>query len=361
MNFNRGEQTSRAYEPQPLGAEIEPKSAALYEEFASSVEHRSLDEVYKLWKDLSVTNPTIRQRAVTVLTAPDGYELPYSHPDQSLSRVLDIDEKIDGQTTHSLRRRLTDKPQLAKELAAGLIYWLDTTSGRIEGADLDSRHVYFEAIRQLLPIVDEEIADKLFAHYPQPYEDMESEPDRQSLKNLLYDPGIPQRYKYIALAKLFNIAEQEVQAVSQLSEKHEKAIDTLVDIAHGWIYDKDIDNDVYVVIIEFLESHIPVKNMYMRGYEVRRVAERINDEDIRFSFAWRHVFTGPTTDWDNFRIEDDRDLSFVEWMRAEAQVRNLPQFNAKANVLEQAYATKQQKQAIADARERDLQARLRTK
>lgn len=99
MRFRRGEQNVATLpEPQPLGVEIDPMSAVLYSEFAVG---RSLDEIDALWKDPAVTNPTIRQRAVLVLTAPHRYDLPYPHSDQSLGRLLHINEEIDGKQTSS--------------------------------------------------------------------------------------------------------------------------------------------------------------------------------------------------------------------------------------------------------------------
>lgn len=360
MRPRRDEQVAQMQEPQPLGVEIDPESASLYAEFA---EGRSLDQVYALWKDPEVTNPTVRQRAVAVLTAPHGYNLPYPHSDQSIGRLLNISEEVDGEKTISLRKRLADKPELAKELAYGLMYWLDTTGGRIEGDTLDSRYDYQAAIQHLLPIVDEETADKLFAHYPindlQPYWNMNTASGYQPLVNLLYDAEVPRKYKDVGLAKWFEIAEQEVEGTTQPREEHERAVNKMAEFVQTWTYGEGVDDEVQTSIVTFLESHIPTGDTYVKGHVVRQVAEHITDEDVRFKFAWRHIFVGPTKDWGHFRVDNERDLALVEWVREEAHRRDLPQFDAKADILVANYEAKRREKAANQAAELALQARLR--
>jgi hypothetical protein len=361
MRFRRGEQeVATLPEPQVLGVEIDQESAALYAEFA---EGRSLDQVYALWKDSEVTNPTIRQRAVAVLTAPHGYNLPYPHSDQSLGRLLHINEEVDGKQTDSLRERMKDTPELATELAHGLLYWLDTTGGRIEGDTLDSRYDYQSAIQHLLPIVDEETADKLFAHYPvndlEPYWNMDTASGYQPLVNLLYDREIPRKYKDIGLAKWFEVAEQEEQGTVQPREEHERAIKNMAEFVQTWTYGEGVDDDIHTSIASFLESHTPAGTTYVEGFAARQVAEHITDEDVRFNFAWRHILVGPAKDWGHFRVENERDLALVEWMRKEAHKRELPQFDAKADALVQAYEEERHERVAKKAAEVALQARLR--
>lgn len=361
MRFRRGEQeVATLPEPQVLGVEIDPASADLYAEFA---EGRSLDQVYALWKDPEVTNPTIRQRAVAVLTAPHGYNLPYPHSDQSLGRLLHINEDIDGKQTSSLRERMADKPELATELAHGVLYWLETTGGRIEGDTLDSRYDYQSAIQHLLPLVDEETADKLFAHYPindiQPYWNMDTASGYQPLTNILYDRNIPRKYKDIGLAKWFEVAEQEEQGTVQPREEHERAIKNMAEFVQTWTYGERVDDEVHTALVTFLESHTPADKTYVQGYVARQVAEHITDEDVRFSFAWRHVCVGPADDFGHFRIDNERDLAFVDWIREEAHERELPQFDAKADALIQAYEAQHQERLGKKTAEVALQARLR--
>lgn len=361
MRFRRGEhEVATLPEPQVLGVEIDQESAALYAEFA---EGRSLDQVYALWKDPEVTNPTIRQRAVAVLTAPHGYNLPYPHSDQSLGRLLHINEEVDGKQTNSLRERMKDTPELATELAQGLLYWLETTGGRIEGDTLDSRYDYQGAIQHLLPIVDEETADKLFAHYPvndlEPYWNMDTASGYQPLVNLLYDREIPRKYKDIGLAKWFEVAEQEEQGTVQPREEHERAIKKMAKFIQTWTYGEGVDDDIHTAIVSFLESNTPADKTYVQGYVARQVAEHITDEDVRFNFAWRHVFVGPADDFGHFRVDNERDLAFVEWIKEEAHKRELPQFDAKADALTQAYEAERQVRLAKKAAEVALQARLR--
>ncbi len=76
-----GEKINLWREPQPLGVTPDPESARLWEEFAAS-EQFSVENIYKLWKDPRITDLTFRQRAVTIMTAPekDDLSLPYPHP-----------------------------------------------------------------------------------------------------------------------------------------------------------------------------------------------------------------------------------------------------------------------------------------
>lgn len=347
-------------EPRVLGVEIDQVSAALYAEFAVG---RSLDQVYALWRDPEVTNPTIRQRAVAVLTAPHGYKLPYPHNDQSLGRLLHIDEEVDGKQTNSLRERMKDTPELAKELAHGLLYWLETTGGRIVGDTLDSRYDYQIAIQHLLPIVDEETADRLFAHYPVndlvPYWNMDTASGYKPLQNLLCDRETPRKYKDIGLAKWFEIAEQEEHGTVQPREEHERAIKNMAEFVQTWTYGNSVDDDVYTAIVSFLESHTPADKTYVRGYLARQVAEHITDEGVRFNFAWRHVSVGPVDKFYHYQVDNERDLAFIEWIKAEAHKRELSQFDAKADALTQAYEAKLQERTAKKAAEVALQARLR--
>lgn len=361
MIFRRGEQyIATSPEPQVLGVEIDPESADLYAEFADG---RSLDQVYTLWKDPEVTNLTIRQRAVAVLTAPHGYNLPYPHSDQSLGRLLCINEEVDGKQTNSLRERMKDTPELATELAHGLLYWLDTTGGRIEGDMLDSRYDYQLAIQHLLPIVDEETADKLFAHYPvndlEPFWNMDTASGYQPLVNLLYDREIPRKYKDIGLTKWLEVAEQEEQGTVHPREEHERAIKNMAEFVQTWTYGEGVDDDIHTAIVSFLESHTPADKTYLRGYVARQVAEHITDEDVRFNFAWRHVFVGPADEFGRFRVDNVRDLAFVEWIKEEAHKRELLQFDTKANALVQAYEAEGAERLAEQATELALQARLR--
>lgn len=364
MRFRRsegGEQEAATLpEPQPLGVEIDSDSAALYAEFA---EGRSLDQVYALWKDPEVTDPTIRQRAVAVLTAPYGYELPYPHSDQSLGRLLRINEEVEGKQTSSLRERLAYRPELTNELADGLLYWLDTTGGRIEDATLDSRHDYQLAIRHLLPIVNEETAEKLFAHYPindlEPYWNIDFASGYQPLINLLYDREIPDKYKNIGLAKWFEIAEQEEEGAVEPREEHERAIKNMAEFVQTWTYSESVDDDIHTSIVSFIERRTPADTTYVQGFVTRQVAEHITDEDVRFNFAWRHVVVGSASDWSRFRINNDQDLAFIDWMREEAHKRGLPQFDAKADDLVQTYEAQRQERLTKQAAEAALQARLR--
>lgn len=359
--FHRGEQgTPVPIEPQPFGVEVNPDSAALYDEFATG---RNFDQVYGLWKNTEITDPTIRQRAVAVLTAPYGYDLPYPHTHQSLGRLLAITEEVDGQQTTSLRERIGDKPELAAELAQGVLYWLDTTGGRIEGEIIDSRYEYFAAIRELLPVVDEETGDKLFAHYPindlESYWSMDDASGYRPLVNLLYDEGVPPKYKEAGVAKWFDIAKREESGEAQPREEHERATKTMAEFVQTWTFGERVDDGIHTAVVSFLEGHVPANDTYVQGFAVGQVARHITDEDVRFKFAWRHIAVGPQEEYGQFRIDDAQGLELVEWLREQAHNRNDFTFDAKADALVTSYESTLRKQAAAQAAEQDLQARLR--
>lgn len=361
MRFRRGEQEVVALpEPQVLGVEVDPASADLYAEFA---EGRSLDQVYALWKDPEVTNSTIRQRAVATLTVPRGYDLPYPHSDQSIGRLLNIREEVDGEQTSSLRERIAGRPELATELARGVLYWLETTGGRVENDTIGS-YDYQSAIQHLLPLVDEETADKLFAHYPindiQPSRDMNIVSGYRPLVNLLYDREVPRKYKDIGLTKWFDIAEQEEQGTIRPREERERVINKMTELVQTWTYGENVDGEAHTAIVNFLETHIPADEAYVQGYVVRQVAEHITDENMRFNFALRHVFIGSLDDWRRFRIQDEQDLAFVEWIKEEAHKRELPQFDAEAEALVRAYEVYRRERLGEKAAEVALQLRLRS-
>lgn len=358
MGVSRGE-TANVPEPQPLGVAIDPEGALLYAEFA---EGRSLDQVYALWRDPEVTNPTIRQRAVTVLTAPHGFQVPYPHSEQSIGRLLYIAEEVSGRPTSSLRERLAGRPELATELGRGLLYWLDTTGGRIEGA-MDSRGEYQAAIQHLLPIVEPEIGDRLFAHFSLndivPYWNMDTASGYQPLVGLLYDRQIPHRYKDDALVRWFEVAEREEQGMTEPREEHERAIKTMADFVQSWTYGEGVDDGIHTTIISFLETHTPTGSAYVEGFAARQVAEHIIDEDVRFNFAWRHVVGGSDQDVGHFRVNNERDVAFVGWIREAARQRGITQFDAKAVALLEAYQAERQQELAIRAAELALQDRLR--
>ncbi|HEX3568138.1 MAG TPA: hypothetical protein VHT70_00485 [Candidatus Saccharimonadales bacterium] len=359
--FGSGEQQLPApTEPQPLGVEINPDSAALYDEFAAN---RNFDQVYGLLRDEEITDPTIRQRAVTVLTAPHGYELPYPHSGQSLGHLLAIREEVNGQETTSLRKRVEERPELAAELAQGVLYWLDTTGGRVEGDLIDSRGEYQSAIRELLPVVDEETGDKLFAHYPindiEPYWDFDRASGYRPLVNLLYDEGVPRKYKEAGLAKWFDVAEREESGAAQPRAEHERAAKNMAEFVQTWTFGERVDADVHTAVVSFLEDHIPAGDTYVDGFATGQVAQHITDEDTRFKFAWRHIAIGPQTEHSQFYIDNDHDRTLVEWLRDQAHARNDFTFDAKADTLVTKYESMLRDQEAAQAAEEDLQARLR--
>lgn len=374
----------RRTEPKPLGVDVDPSSAALYNEFAQG---RSLDEIYKLWKDPEVINPTIRQRAVTVLTAPYGYSLPYPHTDQGLGRLLNIREDIDGDSTFSLRKRLAGRVDLAEELAAGVLYWIQEKGGRIKGERLDSRSDYLSTILSLLPIVSDETADQLFAHFPindlEAYRGWESESGYHPLTRVFLDTELPERFKIRSLESWFEVAEKEEAGHSLPRQEHERATIKMAQLVEvlGTVEADDQQKVIISAIVAFLEKVTPPASLYIKGYKVTDVASKIIDPDTRFSFAWRHIAFDPNDGWRGFSINSRLDLELAEWVLEELKKNNISQsasspsdeapalhaldkikttaFEARVAILIESYQKDRQKRIATQLAEQALWARMR--
>ena len=119
--------------------------------------------------------------------------------------VLDIDqecflhEEINGKSTHCIRKRLANRPELTQELTQGYLYWLDNLNGQDKASEADAYH-YQAAILELVPMVDEETADRLFTHYPYKATEPSQYDHRPAegydpMVELLKDQGIPKNIR----------------------------------------------------------------------------------------------------------------------------------------------------------------------
>ena len=390
-------------EPKPLGVEVDPKKAALWDEF---VKGRNLDDIYYLWKDPDVTDPTIRQRAVTVLTAPEDIDLPFGHTDQGIGRFLAIEEEGTqeyansiGRKNSSLRVKLADRPELAEEVARGVLYWVEKTGGQARADTIDRRSTYVRTILELLPIVDESTADELFVHYPfndiQSFSNFESESGYGPLRSLLSDSKVADKYKELGLRTWFEIADKEERGIIHPREEHEGAIKNMIEFVRTYTHGSKEKSNFYSAIIAFLERYYPTDDRYVHSYEIAQVADLITEEETRFNFVRRHIAVDQEKDIlndDVFKVKDAKDRILIEWVREyihkqgpseintlandeapgstvniaekdDASKESLQQFDAKAETLLRQYETSRQERlsqnALKQAAEQAIQARMR--
>lgn len=355
------EQVVTPEEPLVLGVAVDPVAAELYDRFA---EGRSIDDIYALWKDPAVVNPTLRQRAVASLSAPRGYEAPYPNPYQSIGRLLYIREEVNGEPTDSLRERLAERPELAEELSQGILYWLDKTGGKIAGDVPDSRADYQVAIRELLPLVGEDTADRLFSHFAvndvEAYRDLEDESGYGAASSLLVDQAISAKYKQACLDQWFSIASREEAGEAIPREPWERALDRLKGFANEYGYYDDVDSTVYTQVVRFIEQHSKDSSVYVHGAQVGKAAGHIEDESVKLSFALRHI-DNDIKDFRQFKVENNDDLALVRWLEQRIQGSGRSQVEAKLYTLKMEYQQERHRQLAAQAAELALQQALRQK
>lgn len=353
MESRVGEQTTELFEATPLGVVPDPDKVDLFKRFLTErcfvegygfMKGHGFDHVYSLWKDPDVTDPTIRQCAVTVLTAPRACGL----ISEAVGRLAYIHEKADGSDTSSLRERLRGRPELAEELAAGVLHWLEQTGGDIEHSNSDLEG-YQRVIRELMPLVGEETAQKLFMRYS--FRDTASL--LGPLAELLGDAGIHRKYKDICVTHWLEAIEQEQADAAESGRTYKPELDRLARFVGPYTH---VDADTYAVLVACLEKHMPAGVAYEGGYVVRRTAERIGDVEVWFQFAHRHIMH---TDWNSFRVSDDNDLMFATRVQEEAEKRGLDEVRLRAERLIEAYRIACRERAAARAAEAALQAELR--
>lgn len=212
-------------EPMPLGEIVDELSAEIWRHcmapdsrFAPNDEEpllctdRELTQVYAIWKSEDVPR-SVRQRAIAVLAAPVGQKFPFDAPSLSYNRgVLNLTPGDNVGFTALFDAQVllqdVDKERI-NELAQGVLFWLDQSSGE---AIKQSSNSYDGPILQLIPYVDEAIADRLFEHYQLP------EPDAyhsggwityRNIEALCMDGAAPEKYKLQALEGWFAAVKRE--------------------------------------------------------------------------------------------------------------------------------------------------------
>lgn len=211
-------------EPMPLGEIVDDISAEIWRHamapdsrFAPSEEepllcgNKELTQVYAIWKSKDIPR-SVRQRAVATLTAPVGQQLPFDAPELQHNRgVLNLSpgDNVGFTEVFDAQVFLQDiEKKHINELAKGVLFWLDQN----ERNNRQGTSPYDGPILQLIPYVDEAIADRLFAYYTLP------EPDAfhsggwvtyRNIEALCIDAGIPEKYKLQALEGWFAAVKRE--------------------------------------------------------------------------------------------------------------------------------------------------------
>ncbi len=238
---------------------------------------KPISTLYDAWKDPYMTDPTIRQRLLGILTSPFDYN---------------------GHMIPSLMKELREHPELAEEMATAVIYRLKQSPDSIEaerepGQDPapDNYYLYYlDVSRQLMPIVTQETADELFANYPLI---LDSYPQHEPIKELLEDKAIPEKYKKSALTQWYRYATDPEQK-SDDSWTYPRLYPVVNFMAGMRIGDWDakdmwVPRDIlsFVRDLEFSEESqeaIYIASAFM--YTVQHLTKFL-PPDEQFDFAWK--------------------------------------------------------------------------
>ncbi len=248
------------------------------------------------------------------------------------------------------------------EIAAGVLYWLEATSSGNETDASKVRDQFEYTMRELLPVVNDKVAENLLEYYPlldpKPYSTMEELSGYGPLRQLLRDSEVPGKYKDILLTKWFAIAKQEETGQAEPRMEHERAVEEMAYfLSLEKKDDSSVDSKITTSVVNFLENIIPANEMYVQDYAVSQIMKRITSPELRFRFALRHVFKA-TKDLhgykDKFNVNDKGRVDLVEWTLQAAQERGLSdRYSAKAKALIKEYEASQkaeQRKARANQR-----------
>lgn len=284
-------------EPRSLGVEFTPAGDTLADELLGG---KNYDQIYSLWKTPgAITDPFVRQRAVTILASPAGVMFPFRAPDQHLPRLFAMHEPGYPERS-SIRTRLADRPDLSHEMAQGAIYWQTHTPIVRDrfGVRHDSREDLQALIRQLLPIVDEATADKLFRFVEindlTPYENSDFVSGYRPLETIITDKEMPFKYKQAALERWCAIAENEESGRARPRKPHERAIAQMSEIMQILTYSYEDDPDSYSALVRVIEDNLRPGITYVNDLKpgsyigIAMVADSIGDVELRNRFLRRH-------------------------------------------------------------------------
>ncbi|MCL2174351.1 hypothetical protein FWH58_03635 [Candidatus Saccharibacteria bacterium] len=275
LSGNKGKEQSGLLDTlQLLGFDPDPEQLESFLEFWQDAksEENPKQFLYNAWKDLGITDPTWRQCLVTILTAPDGYEIPgLVGSSGMLISALIAQGKYgiygENENTPSLRERLRNRPDLVNELARGVLSWQtlraesnDPSSSAPEYKIHRAYEEYQTVIQELLPLVDPEIADKLFECYNElNRSDAKTEPSEKvtsghgyhkRLGNLLRDPEVPDKYKLDIMENQWLAFVELEQPLGNGGSETERMLQETVDFIRQWVKeDNSLDDPAKIRII----------------------------------------------------------------------------------------------------------------
>jgi hypothetical protein len=299
------------WESKVFGVEPNSDSLALCVDKLSGIEY---DDLYDAWRNWDIPSQTVRQFMVAMLTAPKQSSLPHQ-TNSGINRLMFIHEDVGGERTRSLRRRLADRPDLAEELASGVLFWLGTDEGMQQAMTPESHGNYRTVTRHLLSLVSEETENRLFEHFITFGDEM--------LGELVSDQEVTSKYVEASLEELFRRADQELSAT--VRPRRVLLIPTAngaLTLALGNLTSaRNVDTALCGRIVTFLEEKTPADRAYMDGLNVSRVAGCITDEQTRYAFMRRHINGKSGLGQLRFRVRNEEDLQLTQWVRMIAQER----------------------------------------
>lgn len=306
----------RQYAPHPLDGAV--PDASQHQEWNELVQSRDYDQIYRVWRNSDTTASDVRDQAVAILTRPQEYELPYDYPKESIGRLLSITEEIEGEETASLRRRLESDPEIADELAEGIISWY-THSSNLYRSDkkLASLQLeYQQAILELLPVVSSVTRHRLSTVYPS----VESLAARQSLTDfwptaeLIKDTEIPPAFRTAALDRWLITTEPRINTSEQDAAFRNQSKAWLAQFAEEWSQEESANPEYITKIIRTFEHQArqDPQRAYLRPDLASAVARHLPDENLRYDFVMRHVME--TAHENVFSIQTAEDEQLLLWL-----------------------------------------------
>jgi hypothetical protein len=343
-------------EPRILGVEVDPngEAARLWDEYIGENRYSVMDKIVDAWADPEVTNPVIRQRAITVITAPtsNNIELPFAgpYPAHRHNHAITL---VEG------------NPYLAKEYAAGVMFWIDLL-GQERGpeARIDTQIEYSGKILHLIANCDdEETSERLFSYYPvgDPEQYRYKNLKYRNLKHLIANPGIADKYKQDALQQWSQIIQNEAATADMVDgiDYQDTAIVQMAELLDNQRLSDSVSPDFQEEIVLCVESNWPSDRSYVEDSTARKLYSILEDDDLRFKLAYRNIAPPPIDEHHvAFEIASPEDIEMVEWVRAQARKRGIVSFESRAEGLYQEYENRQKRYQDRQERERDLRNRL---
>jgi hypothetical protein len=357
MRFETDRPTAIKFETDPpiLGVEVDPKgdAAKAWDEYIGESPYLAMDRIIEIWADPEITDPVIRQRAVTVITSPadNDIELPFPGP-YPAHRHGHVSRLAEG------------NPYLIKEYAAGMMFWIDCIGERRGPQERVSAQIKNAGkMLFLMANSDEAICKKVFEYYPlgDPEQFRYRNLHYGNLKHLIAAESIPDEYKRTAIDQFKDIVIEEA-AITEMVEGvdyKDTAIVNMAELIDDHRFSSSIPIETREEIAAFLEANWPSHSHFLEDSTIRQLFEQLQDDELRFKLAYRNIAPPPIDEHHlAFEIFSPEDLAMVEWVRAEAEKHGF-KFEERARVLIDGYYERQARSRQREERSRELINRLR--